>query len=190
MRKVFVGFTAPKDLVPVATSIDELVIRHHGPVVRRTHPLHVTVMAPRMLTEHQYGELQACVHECNAEFGALFARVKGFACYAHAQKMHLVTLLNGSRLCTAIDHFHQQLSTRLQFERRKHEGRSPHVTLLSSSHVGSHRLFELAKRDALNLELPREVVVPELFVHVVKGRHLQQAPIVPKDEPVPTGWHP
>lgn len=189
MYKAFVAFEAPEALSPVVSALDEIVARHHGGPVRRAHPLHLTVMAPREVTAEERAGIDASVIQFNEQYGAVPARVHALACFEHArQKKHLVALVKGHKLEMVIDHFHKELTSRFSWERRQYEGRSPHITLLNSRHVPTGHLFERVRQDALHLDLPREISIPRLVVHIRQGN--PAAPSPPKREVSEQGWHP
>lgn len=189
MYKAFVAFEAPEALGPTVSALDEIVVRHHGDPVKRKHPLHLTVMAPRPVTEEERVRLNACAQEFNEQYGALTARVDALACFDHShRKKHLVALVKGHKLETTINCFHEELFARFSWERRRYEGRNPHITLLNSKHVPTHFLFERIKREALRLSLPREISISRLVVHIQQGRLATHKP--PEQEMPKQGWYP
>lgn len=190
MYKVFAGFKVPEILNPFAENIDRLVVVHGGPVVRRKHPLHVTVMAPRTVRDQQRHELEAFAQEFNTDYGNVPCRIASLQRYEHRSKKFFVASLTGQQLSDTIDHFHHELHRRFSFTRRQHEGTKPHITLVSSKHTRRQEVFDRVVSAAHSIEYPREPLrLPHIVLHVHKeGTELPHVS-PPPGEPH-AGWQP
>lgn len=188
MYKAFVAYEAQETLTGAAEEIDQLVLQHHGPVVRRKNPLHVTVMAPRVVTNDERLALEECTGEFNGQYGGLQCRLGALECFGQGKPKHFVVGVKGQKLVEVINHFHQTLEERFAWERRPFEGETPHVTLLNSKYMPPH-VFHRVTRDARRIELPRDIELPRLVVHVRWANVKKNQQPTPAVEPE-TGWHP
>jgi hypothetical protein len=190
MYKVFAGFKVPEVVIPLAEGIDRLVVIHGGPVVRRRHPLHVTVMAPRVVRDQQRCELEEFARGFNTDYGDVPCRIASLQRFEHGSKRFFVVSLKGQQLSDTIEHFHQELNKRFSFIRRQHEGTKPHITLVSSKHTRRQEVFERVVSAAHGIEYPREQLrLPAIELHIHKEGIEQPHIEAPPHEPQ-VGWHP
>ena len=154
MYKVFVAFEGPDSLAPAVREIDEMVLRHHGPVVRRSHPLHLTVMAPRTVSRTERRALEQLTEEFNHKHSSVPCRLDRFLCFDRQRRRHFVVGVKGQQLIETIHNFHGELQRRLNWERRKFEGTTPHITFLNTKHVPP-TIFERVTKEAKGLALPK-----------------------------------
>jgi len=191
MHKVFVGFDVSETLSPIMRDISELVQRHHGSVVRRTHPPHVTVMTPRFACQAERESLKTYVEEFNATNSPVFCRLDSFRRLGHGKQQYFVIETKDRSLAKTITAFHLGLERRLNWERQRYEGRRPHITLISSKHLDTTRTFKRVVKDALTMPLPIEhIELPRLFIHVEKGRRHQEPKTIPVEDSGDQGWYP
>lgn len=184
MYRVFAGFEVPEVVVPIADHIDTLVVRHGGPVVRRKHPLHVTVMAPRAVRECERRKLEEFTRDFNTDYGNVPCRIDALECHEHRRKKFFVADLVGQQLNDSIDHFHAELARQFSWTRGQYEGTKPHITLISSRHTRGHQVFERVVDVARAIEIPRELItLPRLVLHVRKEGPKQPPTPVAQEEP-------
>lgn len=189
MYKVFVGFTVPLDLDPAAQYIDDLVAQHHG-VVERRHPLHVTVMSPRLATKEEVQRLEETVEKFNRTRKQILCRLGALRRFAHSNLHYFVVEVKGQRVVDSINRFHAELEQCFSWKRDKYEGRNPHITLLSSKIVDSVETFDRVVREMGQLELPTgKIVLPSLNAY---ARWIPQSCSTKRRqvEPPCAGWQP
>lgn len=187
MYKVFVGFEACSALQQTVEHIDALVARHHGSATGRLHPLHVTVMTPRNVHDRERAQLAQWVEEFNTQYRELSCRIESLTEVERKHRKYFVAKLKGQQLTEAIRHFHEELGVRLSWERRQFEGVDPHITLFSSKGLRIP-IFKCVARDARRLEVPTEITLPQLFVHVRKGH--KEVPRRARVRDAVQGWYP
>ena len=188
MYKVFVGYGVPSDLHPAVQQIDNMVQQHNGTVERRK-PLHVTVMAPRIVTNEEQVQLEKVVEDFNKARRFVLCRLGSLRRFVHRGHHHFVVEVKGRRVEDSIDRFHANLEQHFSWQRQKYEGRSPHITLLSSKIMDSVDTFDRVVRGMGQLELPTEnIKLPSLVLHTKRAPRActPQLPEVPLE----TGWHP
>lgn len=190
MYRVFAGFEVPEALIPIVNHIDRLVVTHGGPVVRRKHPLHVTVMAPRTVCANDRHRLVEFVEEFNTDHTNVPCTISALVCHEHRNKKFFVADLAGQQLFSSIGRFHQELERRFSWTRGEYEGTKPHVTLISSKNTYRKEVFERVTSEARSLQYPREaILLPRMILHVRKEGSKQSPQPLQTEEPH-TGWRP